>query len=717
MRVQRQISGGVSKSRTGNRNFIFSRFSDGKYIPSVLSCRCRSFISVLLILALMIPLVSFSDVYAELATNAFVSATSANVRSAPGTSSEVYCRVPNGTRVAAGEVVTITGDPSGFNVWCKISVIYNDAQVDGYVVDSYLTKDPGSLDPEFETAIAGFPESYKTALRALHEKHPTWTYTPVVTGVDWDTAVAKESSIGTSLITSSADDAWKSTDAKAYNWLTNTYTPYDGTSWVNASKDIVAYYLDPRNFLNDPYVFQFLSLAYDDKTQTKEAVQKLLNSTFMATAKINDMDGVAVSYALTFMRAGAQSGASPYFLVSRVIQEVSAGGSRSTSGTEPGFAGIYNYYNIGASSSIDPVKLGLTFALYGSNNPASYQMSPENQAKYLIPWNSPYRAIIGGSIYIAGNYILKGQNTLYFQKFDVTDDGNGRYQHQYMTNIQAMVGESNTLYNAYSKSSILDVPLNFRIPVYSNMPEAAIAKPAKTGNPNNYLSSLSINGYSLTPTFDPAVTDGYSVIVPYQVGSVSLAAAPVTTLAQVSGIGMKELAVGENPAVITVTAQNGSVRNYNITIVRSEEVGESLFTTSFRVNPDNTVAGINPGTTVTDLLAGITLADGVQTKVTDAAGAQITDNAHIISTGDHIQFFTAADAPTFDYSLLIYGDSNGDGKISSSDLTLICRHVLKESSLSGSNILAADANHDGKISSSDLTIICRHVLKESTITQ
>ena len=40
----------------------------------------------------------------------------------------------------------------------------------------------------------------------------------------------------------------------------------------------------------------------------------------------------------------------------------------------------------------------------------------------------------------------------------------------------------------------------FRIPVYSNMPESAVTF-SDSGNPNNWLSSLSVSGYGLTPVF------------------------------------------------------------------------------------------------------------------------------------------------------------------------------------------------------------------------
>ena len=676
-------------------------------------------LAAVLTVILILPCVSVSTIHAEFVANAKVSVTSANVRSAPGTAgTTVIATLPINTRVAAGEVVTITLDPSGSNIWCKISVMVSEIQIDGYIVNSFLLKDPTTNDPAFETAIAGFPESYKQSLRSLHEAHPSWVFNMVSVGTDWNTVVAAESTIGTSLITSSVNDSWKSTDTRAYNWLTNTYTPYDGTSWVNAAPDIVAYYLDPRNFLTDTYVFQFLNLSYDPVSQTQDAVQKLLNPTFMASASITDAaTGAQITYAQAFMQAAAASGASPYQLVSRVVQEVSAAGSRSTSGTEPGFAGHYNFFNIGASSAPDPVILGLTFAVNGSNNPGSYPMSEENKVKYLIPWNTQYRSIVGGAAYISNNYIQKGQYTMYLQKFDVNDDGNGTYRHQYMTNIQAMVGESTTLYNAYSKSSILDIPLTFSIPVYANMPGTAVSQPGKTGNPNNYLASLSVDGYSLTPTFDVSVTDGYSLIVPFETATVNLTAAPVAATSSVAGTGAVALNVGENLIPVAVTAQNGSVRTYNIMVVRNEQSGEALFATAYRINVDNTIAGIVPGTTIADFSTGVTLMNGGQALYLNASGTPLTDPAHVVATNDRVQILNASAAPAYEYTILIYGDANYDGKISSSDLTVICRHVLKKSNLNGAALLAADVNHDGKISSSDITIVCRQILKTSQILQ
>lgn len=685
------------------RHGIFTRPFPVRFMAAFLACM------------LIMPLVTVSTNLAEIVANASVIASVANVRSTPQSdiTTNIIGTVSRGQRVAAGSAIPSIGTDT--YQWCPVTYEINGTQVSGYVVFAYISLD----DPEFTAVLKslGFPDSYIPYLTKLHAAHPNWTYQAIQTGLDWNTAVASEASIGTSLIYSSVDDAWKSTDPGTYDWYSNTYTPYDGTSWVNASKDIVAYYLDPRNSLTDPNVFQFLNLSYDGATQSEGAVQKQLASSFMAAGTVNNEAGAAVAYSTAFMDAGQHSGASPYFLVSRVLQEVSATGSRSTSGTEPSHEGFFNYYNIGASSSPDPVILGLLFAQYGSSNPTKYPMSAENQAKYLIPWNSPYRSIVGGAKFISQNYILRGQNTLYFQKFDVINNEDGLFKHQYMTNIQAMTGESSTLYSAYSKSGILDVPLVFSIPVYSGMPDSAAPLPAKTGNPNNFLSQLAVDGFSITPSYDPGVTEGYSLIVPFQASQINLSATAVSAFASVAGIGSVPINVGENKLPITVTAQNGAVRIYNLTVVRSESTGADAFTTSYNVNGNGTISKVVPGTNVSTFSSGITLLNGGQLEFLNATGSVISQPDHIMASGDRVRILDASSNPVYDYPIVIYGDANGDGKISSSDLTIICRHVLKKTTLTGIAAIAADVNRDGKISSSDLTIICRHVLKKSTIEQ
>ena len=243
--------------------------------------------------------------------------------------------VRNGKKVKACEVVTLDSDPSGSKVWCRIEYTDENGEAkSGYVVDEFLAKDADVVgDEAFEAEIADFPSDYKPYLRSLHRSHPTWHFRPMWVGRTFEETLAKESRLGVSLIYSTCNDSWKSTESGAYDWSTGEFIVYDGKMWVNAAQTVVAYYLDPRNMLGEQTVFQFLDLSYDAQYQTIDSVQGLLNGTFMESEMIDNMDASAkISYAEAFMYAAQTSGANPVFLAAKCLQEVSVDGSASTSG-------------------------------------------------------------------------------------------------------------------------------------------------------------------------------------------------------------------------------------------------------------------------------------------------------------------------------------------------------------------------------------------------
>ena len=643
--------------------------------------------------------------------NAQVNVNSANIRNAAGTvNTSVIAVLNKGARVTACEVVELSSDPSGKLIWCKIVFEYQGSQLTGYIVDSFLTKDDGApVDQEFENEIAGFPESYKTQLRILHANHPTWHFKMLSIDHDFTETVNLESSIGVSLITNSANDAWKSVEPNAYDWLTDKFIVYDGQSWVNAARQVVEYYLDPRNMLNEQYVFQFADLSYYPDSQPIDSVQCILNGTFMQSGTITNMKGEQVTYAQTFVRAAELSGANPVFLASKCIQEVSPSGSGSTSGNYGNLAGYYNYYNIGAYSSADPVAKGLQFARDGSAD-------SNLNSKILIPWTSPYRAVCGGGIFIASQYIAVGQDSIYLMKFNVHPATASQYgKHQYMTNIQGAISESKKMFTAYQKAGILETSITFTIPVYQNMPETPASLPAQTGNPNNCLSSLMVDGYLLTPQFDPLNCNEYSLVVPPEVTSVNVVASAVSTKASVSGGGTVSLADGVNRITISVKAQNGNVREYYINVARDMDSPGNFFSVPL-VSTGSYYSGIEPDTTVEQLLALFTLHEGygITYLNMNAEAKAPTDK---IATGDLFCITDPTGAVVYTGTILLRGDANGDGNISAADLTLITHVILGESSLSAAGNMAADANKDGKVTAADLTVIVHHILQSGRIVQ
>ena len=420
-------------------------------------------------------------------------------------------------------------------------------------------------DKEFKQAMIkeGFPSSYITKLAKLHQKYPKWEFKAVNTGIDWATVIGNESKVGLNLISNRKSVEWKSMEEGAYNWSTDTFIAYDGSSWVTASEKAVKYYMDPRNFLDENSIFQFESLEYHSEIQNKSGVENVLKNTPMYQASYSYQDDTGASqtktYSQTFMEAAQSSGVSPYHLASRAKQEVVTGStsmSSSVSGTVSGFEGIYNFYNIGASNSTKAggaVANGLAWA------------SKDNT--YLRPWNTIYKAIVGGAQYIGSNYINVGQNTLYLQKFNVT--ANNTYDHQYMANIEAPNSEGLKTAEAYG-SDKADMKLVFSIPVYMGMPSAVCPVPSGGTNPNNYLKSLSVEGRKFSNPFQKG-DDGskvYYLTVTKDVTSINIVAKNASATATVSGDGVKKLKTGTKTYTVKVKSQSGKVRKYKIKVTR-----------------------------------------------------------------------------------------------------------------------------------------------------
>lgn len=81
---------------------------------------------------------------------------------------------------------------------------------------------------------------------------------------------------------------------------------------------------------------------------------------------------------------------------------------------------------------------------------------------------------------------------------------------------------------------------------------------------NNALASLTVSAGTLTPAFDPAVTE-YTLSLPLQSNKLTVTAAASDSRATIRGDGEIALQSGENMLSVVVTAENGSVRTYTIT--------------------------------------------------------------------------------------------------------------------------------------------------------
>ena len=655
------------------------------------------------------PAVSFLNstpvAYAE--SMAVIAGSNVNVRSSAGTDSSIVTALGNNSQIT---VIDQTTGSDG-NIWYHISFSGGS----GYVRSDFVRYQTSySSDVNFESYLSqqGFPESYKPALRQLHTKYPNWVFTAEQTGLDWSYVIQSELQGTNSLIEKTVRSSWKSTDPGKFDWATSTWPGFDGATWVAASQGILEYYMDPRNFLDEDYIFQFTAHKYDPNKQTLEGLKSMVQGTFLegtvavdsssalyqsalqqmyanagtvsadtaakavtgptvadsvadlvnsgmssdevviayegpasgtdSSASVSatvpatgaadtsavssagstyivdatgtgtdastglltgptvgetsaaavtdgtvtaDLSAAAasgtttdyaaaatngtmnVTYSDIIMEAAQMSQVNPYVLASMIIQEQ---GTKGTSGSISGATGYYNFFNVGAyaTGGMTAVERGIWYA--------------SQSGSYNRPWNSIERAIIGGALFYAQNYVDAGQNTLYLKKFNV--QGSNMFKHQYMTNTQGAAEEGKKLGKAYNQSMRNDA-IEFFIPVYSNMPETACVMPTGDGNPNNKLAALSVDGFTLTPGFNMD-TESYTLIVDPSVSYVNVSAAAIHSGAAISGGGTVALTEASTIIPLTVTAENGDQRTYTITI--NKAAGGMLGTAQTAI-PDSTM--------------------------------------------------------------------------------------------------------------------------------
>lgn len=361
--------------------------------------------------------------------------------------------------------------------------------------------DTDSSGYSFSAELKKFPASYRSALTEIHNKYPKWKIYAQNTGLSFTAAVSKESAGSISLVAGSASWMLKSRLSRDYS--SGSYTQYDAGGWVHASPNTVAYFMDPRNFLNVKDIFQFEALSYNSKSHTKSGVEDILKGSFMSNTKVSyiNTSGKTVStnqyYSDLIMTAGKKANVSPYYLASKILTEIGATKSGSVTGNYKGYVGYYNFYNIGASDGADPISNGLYYASTGSS--------------YSRPWTSPSASILGGAQFIASGYIAEGQDTEYYQRFNVSPNtAYPYYTHQYMTNIMAAASQARNTYEAYSEMGMLAYEKVFYIPVYTNMPGADAETSANTVtlSSTSYPQAATVNSNNVNVRKGPNVGYG-----------------------------------------------------------------------------------------------------------------------------------------------------------------------------------------------------------------
>ncbi len=547
------------------------------------------------------------------------------IRSLPGTNGKVLARKSHGATfplLSENKFSDQGGCPAG---WYKVNYDGQEAYVCstyGRVIKSTITVDPGAVSAcEKELASLGFPKEYWPGLCNIKINHPNWVFNPVNTGLDFKTAVEKESACGKNTLQTTNPE-----------YIDNSCTTKTDSGYVHASQKAVAYYMNPINFLDEKNIFMFES-NYINTGVSDASYIAIVNSRLANYAKNLPTIATAMN------NACKTNNVNQVMLSSRIIQELGTTGL-ATAGDFKGqllscISGAYTtrYGTLLNGKSMDYYYNFFNVGVFdGSNGDAAYRAvyyaanngwgGTGNQETDLT------LAIGGGANFLKTKYMDKGQYTVYTQKFNIHPlNSNNLYVNQYMTNLRGPSSEASIAYSAYKNAGILGSPFIFYIPVYSNIND-------NIDNSNNGAIGDSSDNSS---------------------GGVSV---------------------------------------------------ESIITSSgLKLNGSN-LMGIEVGMTLNDINNKINALGGSLT------GADLSVKA---GTGMTIKITNGIETKT--YTLIVKGDTSGDGAINALDLLQVQKSILGSYKMSDSQKLSADTSNDGSINALDLLQIQKNILGSYKIEQ
>ncbi len=573
-----------------------------------------------LLLALLIMIVSFCSnvelkTSAEVLTIYKVVGEHVRMRSAPTVSdpTNILTEITNSEVTYVSETKNNVGE-----LWYQ--VIYTDAtgkEYKGYVISRYIKIERYSTDESFEGTLALFPESYRDALTKLHAQYPNWKFMADQVDLTFADAVSLENKNNIKQVDGSYL-SYRTMGVGSYDWTTGKYISSNG-GWYGASREMIEYYMDPRNFLDSTSIIMFLKQGYDSKTQTLDGIKTIIKGTFLE--KNYTENSIQGNYANDILEAAQKSGVSPYVLAAMIIQEQGSAGTTSLiSGTYEGYENCYNFFNISASGATEKevITNGLNYA----------------KAK---GWNTRKAAIVGGAEYYANGYIKAGQDTFYYKNFNVHNPD--RISHQYAQAIHDSHSAAKLSAKIYTLNT--NAALVFRIPVYKGMPTQSCQKPVASSKQNNYYF-LNINaGSGLTPSFNK-FTYKYTLNV---LGNTNIGVT-LPKGAKYSGETQFAVKKGENVISLSVTSETGYKNTY---IIHATATGE--YKVTVEVDGD--------------------FAEEVKTKLGDVNGDDKISLADLAAVQMHLLSVKKIDEAT-----QVVADINKDGKISLADLAAIQMHLL-----------------------------------------
>lgn len=518
----------------------------------------------------------------------------------------------------------------------------------------------------------------KEMIKALQEEHPNWKFKILYTDINWSDAIANEY-VGHGASPRNLVPANNSNyDAEWICKACGTNKTYDSGKWNCASESAIAYMMDVRNSLNSADIFQLLELSYSECS--RDAIKAMVADTFLNSDTCVD----------AILEAGKKYNVNAYYIVARILQEQSKSGSTLSKGQgyNGQYVGYYNVFNIGANGNGKE-----TVILNG------LKKAEENG------WTTLESSIIGGTQVIAKNYIARGQNTLYLQKFDVDNSDGNLYWHQYMQNLLAAQKEGQTLKKTFEEMGSVEGEYTFIIPVFKNMPTTEVPRPSTTNASNptntdlvriNVTGSLFIRKQPLKDSDTLGRVYKDDIVTRLEKATEKVDGTYwdyIMTATGIKGYVARETFDYETTYKLYLVPVNPDVSNESDTsIIKNEKV---------KIDTKNNGVTTTPNATVKDFADLL----GQEVVVKNAKG-EILNNDAKLSTGCVINDI---------YTVVVLGDVNGDGEVKSTDYMAIKNAIMGTKELSEIEKMAADVNNDGNIKSTDYMKIKNYIMGNAQI--
>lgn len=516
-------------------------------------------------------------------------------------------------------------------------------------------KNANDLPSDFEQKYPG----YISLVQALAQAHPNWTFKLYETGLTWEATINSEYQDHASSIKNVVPSSYSN------EWICSICgrEEQDTGRWYCASRQAIEHIMDPRNSLNDANLFQYLQLS-NDKSITKEQVAQM-------ASKISYLNNQDIIDAIYEVANDPDYNINPFYIIGKILQEQGSGASALCSGQgyKGQYVGYYNLFNVGASGKGEETVIlnGLAYAQKEG-------------------WDTPKKAIMGG-IGLVKRYINRGQDTLYYQKFNVTYKP--YYANQYAQNLLDAQSIGLILKGYYKDAGLLDSNFTFVIPLYIAMPTNPCKSPSISSTETGELAYINANG-GLKLKDEP---NGNSIAI-IDEGTQVLITQRATS--KVGSYYWDKVSTPRGTGYMAREASDGS-KTYLVVIGsnKNDNIAEP--------NSDNQII-TEPGATV----------DSIKKKYSNAViidkdGNEITGDT-LVGTGAKIKIDGVEK-----YTIVKLGDASGDGKISPADYVRVKNQIMGTMQMDSITEKAADVNRDGKISPADYVQIKNHIMNTKNI--